>query len=173
MRKEIIFAVLLGLILGLVITYGVYRARTSLQDGTNPAASPEATVSPDIAAQSNLVLSSPQDESVQETEEVTIAGTTDPDAFVVIVLNDNETITQADDSGNFSVEETLEEGANVILVFSVNEDGQTVTQERTVIYTTDSLEETEDDDQAEAEETDTEETSDAPAKDEEESDDDA
>lgn len=152
MRKEVLFAILLGLVLGLIITYGVYRARTSLQEGPNPSPTPAATVDPDSPTQTSLVLSAPTDETIQDSPAVTVAGTTDPNSFVVVVLNDDETITEADESGNFSVEETLAEGANVILVFSVNEDGQTVTQERTVIYTTEPLDPATDEPDTEANE---------------------
>jgi hypothetical protein len=134
MKKEILLAVLIGLGLGLIITYGVYRARTSL---TNPSTgSTESQVaSPTPASQTSLVITAPEDEIVQSTASITVAGTTTPNSFVVVLLDDEETITTADASGNFSVERQLSLGANVILIFSVDEDGNTAEVERTVVLT--------------------------------------
>lgn len=142
MKKEIILAVLLGLVLGLVITYGIYRARTSLQESATPSPSPTASDEngAEVSTDTNLVLSSPEDESVQDVREITISGTTDPDAFVVAVIGTNEVITQADETGSFSIQNSLFDGPNVILIFSINEDGMVTSTERTVTFTTDPIE---------------------------------
>ncbi len=140
MKKEIFFAVLLGLAVGLIITYGVYRAQTGSirQQAQTFLESPPPTSSPEV---SSLVLHSPLDESIVDTAEVAVAGTTQPSSFVVIFTNDKETITTADTTGAFSSKSTLETGSNVITVYSLNEDGQVVTKEIVVIYTTQPLEE--------------------------------
>lgn len=130
MRKELFFAILLGLTAGLIITYGLYRARTSLQ--TTPVLQTSETPIPTPAIATNLIITSPDDETIQESKTVTVAGTTDPNAFVVVVTTDTDQVTQADASGNFSVETQLSDGANVIIVYGVNEDGQVTSQERTV-----------------------------------------
>lgn len=137
MKKELLLAVLIGLAVGLVIVFGVYRTRillTPKNQTTNLDASPSPEASADIL--SNLVIHSPLDESIQESPDVTIAGTTNHNEFVVILVNDQDFVTTADDSGNFSISTTLEAGSNIIQVKSINEDGQVTTKELTVIYTT-------------------------------------
>ncbi|HYD34603.1 MAG TPA: hypothetical protein VD999_00900 [Vitreimonas sp.] len=139
MRKELVIAILIGLSLGLFITYGVYTARTAFR---KPAPHIAATPSPAPSGEpvaTNIALVSPQDESVQTKKEVTVTGTTVADAFVVIFVNDAETITSADSSGNFSVETVLEPGSNLITIQVIDEDGRVSTHERTVVYLTDAL----------------------------------
>lgn len=141
MRKEIIFAIILGLVVGLLITYGVYRSRqvdTSDEQDLTLNSTP-TTITTEVG---NLVLHSPADESVVDTPDVTVAGTTDPQAFVVIFVNDIEHVTNADLSGNFSLGVTLETGSNVISVHALNEDGKKTTQERVVIHTTQTFDDT-------------------------------
>ncbi len=41
----------------------------------------------------------------------------------MIVLNDQEVITNADESGNFSKEIRLDQGANILSIYSINQDG--------------------------------------------------
>jgi hypothetical protein len=138
MRKEVLSAVILGLIIGLVITYGIYRARTSLR-GTTDDNQITATPSPSSAIDSALILTSPADESLTDQKTSTVVGTTSANSFVVILVNEEETITSADESGNFSAEVTLTEGSNIIQVFVIDEDGKTTTRELTVVYSTQPL----------------------------------
>ncbi len=137
MKKELLLAILIGLAVGLVIVFGFYRTRVMLtpkNQTTNTEVSPTPEASSDLL--SNLIVHSPLDESIQESENVTIAGTTNDNEFIVILVNDQDFVTTADDSGNFSISAKLEVGSNVIQVKSINEDGKVITKELTVIYTT-------------------------------------
>lgn len=136
MKKEIIFAIFLGLGLGLIITYGVYRARTTLQKPVAQEAEQIIEATPLASAETNLSITSPEDETITESQELTVAGSTNPNSFVVVIVNNQDNITTADQSGNFSVVITLETGSNVIQVHSIDEDGNTSIKEITVIYST-------------------------------------
>jgi len=144
MKKEVIIAIFIGLILGMVVVYGIYRAKTSLNSIRQAAStvSDTATPAPSGSLHNSLTLLSPQDESIQATTDAKVTGTTDPDAFVIIMLNDQQPqVLQADKSGNFSVQITLQQGSNVIVVRALDEDNNSVEVQRTVIVSTASLEE--------------------------------
>lgn len=144
MKKEIIIAILLGLSLGLFITYGLYRSRNSANDKSVPSIQ-EVLENPDKAnVLSTLVLHSPDDESIVSESEITIAGDTQPNNFVVIFVNEENFITTADDAGAFSISAELEDGSNVILIHSVDEDGKETVEERMVVYTDKPLDQAED-----------------------------
>jgi len=135
MKKEILLAVVVGLVFGLIITLGAYRARNSQFSPLTPT--PIATPSPSSDLDTgSLLLHTPLDEEIVDNEKVTITGTTKPNVFVGIFINNNQTITTADASGNFSVEKTLEAGSNYIVVQTISEDGKTTNVERTVIFST-------------------------------------
>ncbi|MBT3250067.1 MAG: hypothetical protein HN846_02990 [Candidatus Pacebacteria bacterium] len=138
MKKEMLISVLVGLFFGLIIVYGVYTAQSSL-------AKPELTtekleVSPSVEAENEttgiLSIHSPEDETIVNEPVTTITGTTIADSYVVIFINDKESITNADESGNFSIEGELELGSNIIEVHVIDSDGKVVVKERTIIYTT-------------------------------------
>lgn len=139
MKKEIIFAIFLGLSLGLIITYGVYRARTTLQKPVTTAPTATPTATPLASAQSSLSITSPDDEIIIDQNQIAVAGTTNPNSFVVIIYNNQEKITTSDDSGNFSIQLNLETGSNVIQIHALDEDGNSTVEERTIIYSTVSL----------------------------------
>lgn len=134
MRKEILLAIVIGLFVGLILTYGIYVAQTALRrTPSNDTQSQTLNASPEPSAGGNLTILSPIDETVQTSQKVTVAGTTIVNSFVVIFINDEEHITTADASGNFSIEADLELGSNIITVHAIDEDGQETTVERTVI----------------------------------------
>jgi hypothetical protein len=140
MRKELFFTILVGLLVGLVVVFGIYRTKNFFSpkdQGTKLEASPSPQ--PSAETLGNLIIHTPEDESIQDKEEVTIAGSTNVDAFVVIFVGEEEFITTADESGNFSISTQLETGSNIITINSLDEDGIVVTEERTVIYTTQPL----------------------------------
>jgi hypothetical protein len=82
-----------------------------------------------------LALNSPLDESVYQESTISVSGTTLPNNFVIIFVGNEETITNSDDSGNFSSQVELEEGANIITVFVIDEDGRSLSATRTVTLT--------------------------------------
>lgn len=143
MKKEVIIAIVIGLVLGLIVTYGIYRAKTSLNSSQQAAStSNDASPSPSSSLHNSLTLLAPEDESVQATSDVKVTGTTDPDALVIIFMNDLPQVIRADKSGNFSIQTKLQQGSNVITVRTLDEEGNTAEAQRTVIFTTVSLEET-------------------------------
>ncbi|MFZ5376771.1 MAG: hypothetical protein ACOZAN_03855 [Patescibacteria group bacterium] len=141
MRKEVVIAVLIGLIMGLVITFGVYQSRTATTE-INPkpgiAITEDSTAS--AANSQQLMISSPEDESVTTEKTISVTGTTLPQNFVVILVNNEPYITTSDDSGNFSVEVSLKQISNVIIVHAIQENGSTSTEERVVIQFADQIE---------------------------------
>lgn len=140
MKKEAIIAVLIGLFLGLFITYGVYKARTSVSKESSTTNLAISSLGEQTSG-GELVVNNPLNESVQNEDTVSVSGTTAAQSFVVIFVGTEETITTSDASGNFSVEVELEDGSNIITVTVINEDGQSFSVERIVIVSDEEFEE--------------------------------
>lgn len=77
-----------------------------------------------------LRLTSPADGSTSTSQTVTVSGVTSPFAEVFV----NEFDTTADTSGNFSVNVSLEDGDNMIVVVANAPDGKFSEKELTVYY---------------------------------------
>jgi hypothetical protein len=140
MKKEIVIAILIGLSLGLFITYGVYQAKTGIskkadQDQKTLALTP----APDQEFSGELILNSPEDEIVQSEKTTSVSGTTLPNSFIIILVGNNEKITSSDESGNFSVEVELEDDVNIITTVVLDENGRSITDTKTIIVSDDPL----------------------------------
>ena len=137
MRKELLIAVILGLSLGLVITYGFYRARQALvTPDYNAIVLEESSPTPEASILGTLSILSPPDELVTTDETIQVTGATLADTYVAIYVNDQHYLTTADATGNFSQPVSLQNGSNVIAIHALDESGATTVMERVIIRTT-------------------------------------
>jgi len=134
MKKEMIIAIVIGFLLGLVITFGVYRLRVAKTRHNTPAV-PSPSVSASPVVDSLISIHNPEEGTIQEEKSLTVTGGTIPDSYVVLFVNNTEYIRQSDESGNFSFDVELAEGSNLLTVTVLTDDGQVITKERTVIVT--------------------------------------
>lgn len=141
MRKEVLIAIVLGFVLGLVITFGLWSANKAMKSKetlteTEETTTPTLVPTPTPAQVFSLAILAPEDESVQNKEKVTVSGTTEPEAQVVVIGEKDEKIVTADSKGKFEAEIMLENGTNEITVSAANEAGDEVTKTISVVYTT-------------------------------------
>jgi len=144
MRKELLLAVLVGIGFGLLITFGVYQSRQNLsevKDQQSQELVRSQLSSSNHQVQSQLAISSPEDELLTDKSTLLVSGSTGANNFIVIFVNNEETITSADESGNFSIEVDLEAGGNFLVIESIDEDGQSCQVERSVIVNSEFLNE--------------------------------
>jgi hypothetical protein len=138
MRKEILLAVFVGITLGLMITFGIYQNSENAKSGQNNTTDqlinhPSSTQSA-VTQDPQLVINRPEEDLLTNEEELIISGSSTPDSFVVIFVNNVENIINTDQSGNFSLKVKLNKGGNLIEINSIDEDGKQINKQRTVIY---------------------------------------
>ncbi len=145
MKKEVVLAIAIGFALGLVITFGIWTANKSLKQAnssvsesasTSSSLTPPLSPTPMPASNLSLSISSPDDESLNTTGSITLAGKTSPQASVAIVSDLEEQIVTTDSAGNFTVTLNLEGGYNTITVSAFDAAGNSATQTLYVTYTT-------------------------------------
>jgi len=133
MKKEVIIAIIVGLSMGLIITFGVYRVKNTITqkpvaefaENTNQA---EATATPTV-----LALHNPEDGVILTETELTVTGTTIANSFIVVFVNNEDYVSTSDESGNFAIKVTLEDGTNIVRVHVLDENGSAVVEERLVV----------------------------------------
>jgi hypothetical protein len=146
MKKEVLFAIILGIIAGSIVMYGVYTARNAmtLSQQKRIEATPTAPASPTsevVVNKSSMTITSPQNGTLTDKSNMTFSGKSFPGAIVVILNNGKETVTDADNNGNFSVELTLEGGSNYLETTSTSQDGKQEFDSRFVVFSTANLDE--------------------------------
>lgn len=139
MRKEVILAVIIGVLLGGVILYGIYLANNSSKTGLADQDSKDNTqeTSTTVITPANQIsIIFPQDHSVVTESQLTLKGSTKPNSSLAIVTESDDIITTSDNSGNFSSLINLINGENMITVTVVDELLATTSATISIIRTT-------------------------------------
>ncbi len=133
MKKEVFIAVFIGLSLGLIITYGIYRMRMALDTPPTTITVENDPETEPSSVSSSLSVINPTNGTVQLEKASTVTGSTLPNAYVVVFVNNEDHIATADATGNYSVEVPLTIGANTVKIHVIDELGQVTTEERVVV----------------------------------------
>lgn len=137
MRKEVLIAIIIGFGLGLVITFGIWTANKALREAAPTITVPtEEVEEPTPAPTLELIITSPEENTISEEEIIEVAGQTIPNAIIAIIYPDGEKILEADEDGSFSTEISLIGGDNQIKISAFNEEGDEVSKTLTIVYST-------------------------------------
>lgn len=136
MRKEVILAILFGVSFGLVIAFGVWRlngAFTSSPDvnGEEPTPTPSTQTS-----SSGLIVSKPNELSVQASENIQIIGATQANSWIVASGEDTDFVVKTKSDGAFEVPAQLAAGLNQILLISKDDSGSTLEKTLSLVHST-------------------------------------
>lgn len=137
MKKEVILAIVIGFGIGLLITFGIYTARTALERKTAASPSPTPEFSPEASASSHqITITEPKPDTLTDTDKVTVTGSTTPESAVTLITAETQKIVVADKTGRFSAELELTGGINEISVTSFAPDGAKSQVTITIVYST-------------------------------------
>lgn len=145
MKKEVLLAITIGFVLGLIITFGIWTANKSLATikkntpkptptlaaGTTPM--PTTTTAP---TNTSLSINTPDDEAFSSKNTITVSGKATPGATVVVLYEGDDDVVLADASGNFTDDITLITGFNTINVSAFDKTGTKSNQTLIVTYST-------------------------------------
>ena len=141
MRKEVLVAIAVGSLVGLIIAFGVWRANkafsfskikssieTTSQEGSKEDNKPKTPTS--------LVVTSPENSAILSSDKVKVEGSSTPEATIVLSSENYETITETNKDGEFKTEIELAGGVNQVKVASYDLNGNKQETSLTVIYST-------------------------------------
>jgi hypothetical protein len=142
MRKEIIVAILVGIIFGGIFTYGIRRANLALKPSVsdmNPNPAPQQQESQVNDTQKilpdSLSILAPEKNDVFTEDTTTITGITKPQSIVVISSESEDFVLKTDDSGEFSQEIELVGGLNEVLINSYSDTNTIGKETLNLVYT--------------------------------------
>lgn len=133
MKKELIWAIVAGILFGLVIAFGAWRINSSLKgnEQANPTSTP---VSGDKMSEFKISLDKPENEDVVSEDTTTVSGITKAGALVVISGEDGDYLTQANEKGLFEDEVDLVAGVNQIKITAFDMEGAQSVERVLVVY---------------------------------------
>lgn len=144
MKKEVLIAVIAGLILGLIITFGIYTANRSLEQANQKkkAESQSTTVPtpPTTPTNKTLEITSHQNFDLIDQSGQTISGIAWSEAVVALMTESDNQLVQANQDGIFTFQTKLIKGFNEITVIASDETNTNQTQNLILTYSTHEIE---------------------------------
>lgn len=145
--KEIGIVIFFGLVVGLTITFFVYRLRKDKLTATNTDVGKKIELDSTLLGEKKddtikpVVITTPESGTVVSEAKITVNGQVPPNSTAVLFVNDIDQIKVAPASGEVSFEVTLTSGSNILELVSIDGSGQSYNQQIVVIYSNQSLEE--------------------------------
>ncbi len=140
MRKEVLLAIIIGVGLGLVLTFGIWTANRALREkggGGGASPTPDLAVTPTPIQQFNLAILSPEEFDLFDKETILVSGTAAPFANLVILGSGQELATIASETGKWEISVKLVPGENEIKVVVFDANGEQRSEKSvTVVYST-------------------------------------
>lgn len=132
MRKELLWAIIIGVSFGLVIAFGAWRVRSSVSlKADNPAVTPSPAPVP---GQLKIAINKPGNLDVVTESPTGVTGITKPLTWVVVSTDKEDYITQSQNDGTFSLDIDLSPGLNHIKASSLNTQGSVSSQDILAVY---------------------------------------
>lgn len=135
MKKEVLVAIIVGGLVGIAIAFGIWKANSAL---SGQKAKPQETPETSIPSPQSLILSitSLDNNSVVAVSTANLVGIAKPESLVVAVGQEEETLVETDQNGNFEAEVGLVAGLNDIKIIAFGQDGTSVERILTLVYST-------------------------------------
>ncbi len=142
MNKDTVVASVIGFGLGLVAAIALWvvpRLLPKAAPATKPTQQETVEASPKTSSNpTQFAISSPQDGEITKNKSIKLEGNAPGTQMVVVSTNTDNTILTPKDTGSFSLNLDLNEGANHIVITSFNKDKQEV-KELFVYYFADTI----------------------------------
>lgn len=132
MRKEIVYAIVFGGILGLIVAFGIWRVNFALSP--TQKLSDEVKSSPTPRPEFIISLAKPEVNDVITVSPMEITGITKANAMVAVSGEESDYVTNAAGDGTFSESVNLVGGVNQILLTAFDEIGNPTQNKLLVVF---------------------------------------
>ncbi len=149
MIKEFVLTIILGAVLGFGITGSyivIHKNGQQTISATNIQTSPTPIISETIIETTptptstitnpNLTITAPENNSILSTETTSIKGTAKNNSSIIISTNSQTFTGQANSNGIFSINITLNSGANLVKITAIDSDDNQTETELLLTYST-------------------------------------
>lgn len=139
MKKEVVLAITIGFIVGLILTFFFYKTQLGKSISSeiiSPLANDKTPTDINPLPEKSLIIISPLDQSISSEGKTTVSGSCSPLSWIAIMGEKGEKIVQADEKGNFATDLLLISGENEIIITAIDAEGNEISKTLTIVYST-------------------------------------
>lgn len=131
MRKELLWAAVIGITFGVVIAFGVWRISSNK---TQPGKTESTPTPTPVIGEVKTTMDRPEDGDVVDSNLITVSGITKPLSWVTVSGEKGDYTVQAAENGVFNQEIDLAAGINQIKISTFDAIGNHDVQKLTIVY---------------------------------------
>lgn len=142
MKKDVIWALIIGLTIGALIAVLAVRLPVLFEkkpDTGNTVKKDSPTPTNAVEVKTVFSVDSPPQNAILEKNQIKITGKAPEDTPIVIEMENDAFVVESDKNGEYSASVSLAEGGNVIYITSVDSAGNNITKSLNLFYTTEKL----------------------------------
>ena len=131
MRKELLWAGIIGITFGLIIGFGAWRVHSSISHKNKEVTKSDSSIGNN---QTKITINKPENFDVVTATPGIISGITKPATWIIVSGESGDYFTKSMDDGTFSLNIDYSAGINNIKVTSVETSGSISSQQVLVVY---------------------------------------
>lgn len=138
MRKEVLAAIITGVVLGVVVAFGIWRANVAFKPTTQGVQTESQSPTPEKkdAENSGITIAKPEQNQVVSESPILVSGITKANSWVVISTDEEDYVLKTQSNGEFEQEVDLVEAVNQIVFSAFNEEGDESNTSLLLVYST-------------------------------------
>ena len=135
MKKEVLFAIIAGSILGLIIAFGIWKVNSALRLRSDQDNKTSQT-SPPPKEEFGITLANVDNLNVVGVSPFTLKGITKPEVWLITSTQEKDYLTTSDKKGEFAQEVNFLGGINSLVFTAIEKDGKTAVTKLSLVYST-------------------------------------
>lgn len=137
MRKEALIASLFGILVGLIVAFGVWRFNSSLSPKKENSPAKIVEITPIISPSDfRIILSQPEENDVITSSPISIVGLTNKGTNILVSAETEDFLAKINEDGSFSQDVPPVGGLNQILLNAFTSEGKSASTSLNVVYST-------------------------------------
>lgn len=134
MRKELIWAGIIGISFGVVIAFGIYRINLSFNKDKRTELKQKINLTNTVSSEFKIALDKPENNDVVTTGTITVSGITKPLVWVTLSGESGDYTIQSGTDGIFVQDVDLISGINQIKITAFDKEGNQSLEKVLVVY---------------------------------------
>ncbi len=144
MRKEVVFAIVFGILIGLIFAFGIFRINGVMKQRSSTITSDNIDKVRQTSADTNipdspLTLLKPNNMQVFGNDIIQITGTTKAENYIVATGGTRDLITKSGNNGSFDFEYEIDPSLNYLNISSISVDNYRSDTKLEVVYSSEVL----------------------------------
>ena len=138
MRKEVLAAIITGIVLGVIVAFGVWRTNVAFKPESQVSQSETSTPTPQQTKVENgvITIAKPEQNQVIGKTPVKISGITEGNSWIVISGEEEDYVLKSGENGEFEQEVDLIGGVNQLIIAAFDEEGKESKSSLVLVYST-------------------------------------